>query len=806
MGKTVSRSIACDIGKNIGISLIAALTGMSFCAKASGATITALQSTPYVMSANPGASIPIQYNWNATGGTPISECVFVHILDQSGNMMVQDDHWPSSNTMSWNGNVSYQRTLNIPVSAHPGTYTVYVGMYNPNRLRLVAGPGVVGDAILRYQVATIYVGLGVTAMQAGLTSNVFSAGPGQSFNLQYNWSAAGPTQLSERIFVHIINHQTGVMLFQDDHWPTTNTMNWNGFLSYQHTLNVPANAPTGTYDIFVGMYTGPRLVLNPGPGVTGDTIQRYLVGSLNVGIGVTVLPSQTLNAVVQPGDTLTLQYNWSASAPTSIPLVAYVHFIGSHGIAFQDDHWPAPATNTWAGNVTYSHQIKIPRNLRVGNYQIFVGLYDPATGARIPLNPGPGITGVNTDGGDSYVIGTFTQTKDKAAVPDFDGDGKADLLWYNAASGEVDIWPSANSALSRPECNVGQNSGWKVSGYGDFNGDGLSDVLWYNTNSGQVIIWPSASCAANYSTGSVAPSSGWVIAGVGDFDGDGKADILWYNMQSGQLAIWNSGNPSGNSPGTVAPSSGWKISNVGDFDGDGKSDILWYNTQSGQVVIWYGTAGVNWASSSPGTVAPSSGWVMTQVGDFDGDGRSDILWYNNQNGMTAIWYGGVNGQVLPKLVSATSGWEILNVGDYDGDGQMDILWYNTVTGQTASWPDANVGSLLPGIVPPSSGWTLGGSGSNSTVTPSGVHTTMYGGATAAPPGAPTLSTPTTPVTCNVIGVSNQISSTIPNLRSIAITHNCVGSGLNYNSVHTTYMLNGQITHQAHLVQKTKVGE
>jgi FG-GAP repeat len=34
-------------------------------------------------------------------------------------------------------------------------------------------------------------------------------------------------------------------------------------------------------------------------------------------------------------------------------------------------------------------------------------------------------------------------------------------------------------------------------------------------------------------------------------------------------------------------SSDWKILGVGDFDGDGKSDVLWVNTKTGQLGIWF---------------------------------------------------------------------------------------------------------------------------------------------------------------------------------------------------------------------------
>jgi Beta-propeller repeat/FG-GAP-like repeat len=63
---------------------------------------------------------------------------------------------------------------------------------------------------------------------------------------------------------------------------------------------------------------------------------------------------------------------------------------------------------------------------------------------------------------------------------------------------------------------------------GDFNGDGRADILWRNA-SGEVYEWllNGTNLIGEGSPGSVG--NDWQIAGVGDFNGDGKADILWRN-------------------------------------------------------------------------------------------------------------------------------------------------------------------------------------------------------------------------------------------------------------------------------------
>jgi hypothetical protein len=81
-------------------------------------------------------------------------------------------------------------------------------------------------------------------------------------------------------------------------------------------------------------------------------------------------------------------------------------------------------------------------------------------------------------------------------------------------------------------------------------------------------------------------------------------------------------------------------------------------------------------------------------GDFNGDGRSDILWQNN-DGSVAIWeMNGTNVIGSAVVVNQGPSWHVMGVGDYNNDGRSDILWQNEMNG-TNLLTDVIIGSPGP---------------------------------------------------------------------------------------------------------------
>ncbi|MBF0317391.1 MAG: M4 family metallopeptidase [Nitrospirae bacterium] len=134
--------------------------------------------------------------------------------------------------------------------------------------------------------------------------------------------------------------------------------------------------------------------------------------------------------------------------------------------------------------------------------------------------------------------------------------------------------------------------------------------------------------------------------------------------------------------GDTVPTSRAKM----DFDGNGNSDLLWYNTASGSTRLWLIDTLKVVDNSSIYTLSDLS-WQIRGIGDFNGDGKSDILWYNTSTGVVYIWLmsgASVSSQGIVATLSDLS-WQIQGIGDFNGDGKGDILWYNTKTGMVYVW-------------------------------------------------------------------------------------------------------------------------
>ncbi len=231
---------------------------------------------------------------------------------------------------------------------------------------------------------------------------------------------------------------------------------------------------------------------------------------------------------------------------------------------------------------------------------------------------------------------------------------------------------------------------------GDFNGDGKDEVIKVShfmemrkfNNGVWSTIWENN---GNQSFG-ISPYRKMI---AGDFDGDGKDEIFAYGgwttlfkYNNGQWQwIWsNYGSTSGISAYTKFL--------AGDFNGDGKDEIFAYSDGTWKTMFYYQNNSWVWGWSNYGNTSEGiTPYTKFVAGDFDQDGKDEIFAYSDgtwktmfhyeNNGWVWGWsnYGNTSQGITPynKFVA----------GDFDGDGRDDLMaiagWTTMFRFENSNW-------------------------------------------------------------------------------------------------------------------------
>jgi hypothetical protein len=254
----------------------------------------------------------------------------------------------------------------------------------------------------------------------------------------------------------------------------------------------------------------------------------------------------------------------------------------------------------------------------------------------------------------------------------------------------------------------------------DFNADGYADLFLINPPSGLLNAWwiKTSSVINTVAFPSVTLNTGWVITGLKDANADKKTDLYWSNGLNGNLSISitnGTGNVTSLNFQGFPVNSGYFMIGLGDFNGDGNTDFLWYNVNTGNIIAWLvNGVNTNYTSFTLGALNPASGFIPLGLKDLNGDKITDIFVYNPKTGQVGAWL------VTPPTVSTVNfgtllvanGWQPVSLYDFNGDGTSDMLVYNTETGFLNVWYFSGKGTLSLGNFGtyPGKGFILNGYG------------------------------------------------------------------------------------------------
>ncbi|MBU0512698.1 MAG: VCBS repeat-containing protein [Chloroflexi bacterium] len=272
-------------------------------------------------------------------------------------------------------------------------------------------------------------------------------------------------------------------------------------------------------------------------------------------------------------------------------------------------------------------------------------------------------------------------------VGDFDGDSADEIALLRNSDGNTYLFRFDNNNNLIEEASnwhPGWTSKWIGSCAADLAGTGQDALIGLRDYDDGVFAWQSKNdnlslLASNTDPG---PNSGWIKVVGGDFDGDGKDEIIAVRDYDDGFYMYRYDGTSrlksvakNTDPG---PNSKWIDMVSGDFDGDGKDEIIAVRDyDDGFYMYRYdGTSKLKSVAKNtdPG---PNSAWIVLGVGDIDGDGKDEVVGIRDyDDGFFVYKYDG--SQKLNLTLSNTapgpnSAWRDITIGDFDGDGVDEIM-------------------------------------------------------------------------------------------------------------------------------------
>ncbi len=239
---------------------------------------------------------------------------------------------------------------------------------------------------------------------------------------------------------------------------------------------------------------------------------------------------------------------------------------------------------------------------------------------------------------------------------------------------------------------------WTFAGIGDFNYDGHADFLWQENGRINTLMLNDTGAPIALGTSIGQMGTEWHVAGTGDVNGDGHDDVIWANTNGqAQTFMMNGDGTTLLAVNVVADArmgAEWRLVGTGDFNGDGRAELLWANND-GQIAEWT-MNGATLAGFAISSGKNGAEWQVAGVADFNHDGMSDVMWQST-SGDVQMWFmhGATVAQVAPLTGRMGPEWHIVGASDLTGDGTPDIVWSDG-SRQEATWFLDTVGNTVTG--------------------------------------------------------------------------------------------------------------
>jgi hypothetical protein len=320
-----------------------------------------------------------------------------------------------------------------------------------------------------------------------------------------------------------------------------------------------------------------------------------------------------------------------------------------------------------------------------------------------------------------------------ASVGDVNGDGYSDVItgaFFNDAggtdAGRAYIYFGGQTMNNTADVILtaeatGDQFGYSVSTAGDVNGDGYSDAIVSGsrndtggTDRGRAYIYFGGQSMDNIAdvilTGDdLGDTFGSSVSTAGDVNGDGYSDVIvgaanedTGGANSGSAYVFYGGSTMDITADVMfigdaaSDQFGLSVSECGDINGDGYSDVIvgaYFNdvggSNAGRAYIYFG--GISMDNINDGILTGEAasdqfGWSVSDAGDINGDGYSDVIVGAANNdaggadaGRAYIYFGGnVMDNTADVILTGAAeidffGNSVSTAGDVNGDGYSDVI-------------------------------------------------------------------------------------------------------------------------------------